>query len=79
MRIKGVSFEEATPGVKRLYQASTERLGRVPVPLTALAHRPEITEAYSALTAALTRSEVVEPRLKTMACVRAAQLAGCPF
>ncbi len=79
MRIKGVSFEEATPAVQRLYQKSTERLGRVPVPLTALAHCPEAVEAYSVLTAALTRSEVVEPRLKTMACVRTAQLAGCPF
>jgi alkylhydroperoxidase family enzyme len=79
MRIKGVTFEEAVPPVQRLYQKSTERLGRVPVPLTVLAHRPEVAEAFSALTAALTRSELVEPRLKTMACVRAAQIAGCPF
>ena len=40
---------------------------------------PEIAEAYSALGAALTRSQGVEPRLKTLACVRAAQIAGCPF
>ncbi len=79
MRIKGVPIEETSPGVRRIYEKSAERLGRVSIPLTAFAHRPEIAEAYTALTAALTRSEVVEPRLKTLACVRAAQIAGCPF
>ncbi len=79
MRIKGVPLEETAPGVRRLYEKSAERLGRVSVPLTAFAHRPEIAETYSALGAALARSTVVEPRLKTLACVRAAQIAGCPF
>ncbi len=79
MRINGVPIEQTAPGVRRLYDKSVERLGRVPIPLTALAHRPEVAEAYTALTIALTRSNVVEPRLKTLACVRAAQIAGCPF
>jgi hypothetical protein len=79
MRIKGVPLEEAAPNVQRLYQKTVERLGRVPIPLTAFAHCPEVAETYSALAGALTRSQGVEPRLKTMACVRAAQIAGCPF
>ncbi|HZO83238.1 MAG TPA: hypothetical protein VFB33_16200 [Candidatus Binataceae bacterium] len=79
MRIKGVSLEEAVPEVRRLYEKSAEQLGRVSVPLTAFAHRPEIAERYSALAGALARSTVVEPRLKTLACVRTAQIAGCPF
>lgn len=79
MRIKGVPLEDAAPSVQRLYRKSAERLGRVSIPLTAFAHCPEVAEAYSALARALTRSEAVEPRLKTLACVRAAQIAGCPF
>jgi alkylhydroperoxidase family enzyme len=79
MRIKGVPVEDAAPGVRRLYEKSSERLGRVAIPLTAFAHCPEIAEAYSALGTALARSSVVEPRLKTLACVRTAQIAGCPF
>jgi hypothetical protein len=79
MRIKGVPLEEAAPGVQRLYRKVVERRGRITIPLTAFAHCPEVAEAYSALGAALTRSQVVEPRLKTLACVRAAQIAGCPF
>jgi hypothetical protein len=79
MRIKGVPPEEAAPNVQQLYHKVAQRLGRVPVPLTAFAHCPEIAEAYSALGAALMRTQGVEPRLKTLACVRAAQIAGCPF
>lgn len=79
MRIKGVPLEEATPSVQRIYRKTAEALGRVTIPLTAFAHCPEVTEAYSALAAALMRAPGVEPRLKTLACVRAAQIAGCPF
>jgi alkylhydroperoxidase family enzyme len=79
MRIKGVSLEEAAPNVQRLYSRVAERLGRVTIPLTAFAHCPDIAEAYSALGAALARAQGVEPRLKTLACVRVAQIAGCPF
>ena len=79
MRIKGVSLEEAAPNVQRLYGKVAEALGRVTIPLTSFAHCPEIAEAYSALGAALMRAQGVEPRLKTLACVRTAQIAGCPF
>ncbi|HVB81094.1 MAG TPA: hypothetical protein VNE82_14240 [Candidatus Binataceae bacterium] len=79
MRIKGVPLEEAAPNVQQLYQKFAERFGRVATPLTAFAHCPEIAEAYWAMTGALARSQVVEPRLKSLACVRAAQIAGCPF
>lgn len=79
MRIKGVSLEEAAPNMQRLYGKVAERLGRVTIPLTAFAHCPEIAEAYSVLGATLTRAQGVEPRLKTLACVRAAQIVGCPF
>ncbi|HLW69892.1 MAG TPA: hypothetical protein VKS22_04640 [Candidatus Binataceae bacterium] len=79
MRIKGVSHEDAAPTVQLIYQKSTEALGRVPIPVTAFAHCPEIAEAYSALTGALTRGLGVESRLKTLACIRTAQIVGCPF
>jgi alkylhydroperoxidase family enzyme len=79
MRVKGVPLEEAAPNVQELYRKLAERFGRVALPLTALAHCPQVAEAYSALAGAITRSQVVEPRLKTLACVRAAQIAGCPF
>ena len=51
----------------------------MPTPLTALAHCPDILETLTALSGALTSSQLVEPRLKTLANLRAAQIAGCPF
>jgi alkylhydroperoxidase family enzyme len=79
MRIKGVPVEEAAPNVQRLYAKTAQAVGKVTLPLTAFAHCPEIAEAYSGLAAALTRAQGVPARLKTLACVRAAQIAGCPF
>jgi len=79
MRIKGVPLEETAPSVRRLYEKSAERFGHVPLPFTAIAHRPELAEALTTLTNAFTRPQAVEPRFKTLACLRAAQIAGCPF
>jgi len=44
-----------------------------------MAHRPEILLAASGLGSAIDGSNVLEPRLKLMASVRAAQMIGCPF
>ena len=79
MRIKGVSLEAAAPGVQRLYRKAAQWFGRVIIPLTAFAHCPEVAEAYWAMARALARAPGVEPRLKTLVCVRSAQIAGCPF
>jgi alkylhydroperoxidase family enzyme len=79
MRVKGVPLEQAASNVRRLYQNTIERLGRVPIPLTAFAHCPDIAERYSALGTALARDTIVGPRVKTLACVRVAQIVGCPF
>lgn len=79
MRIKGVPTETASPKVERVYSKCEERLGRVPTPYTAFGHCPEALEAMFALSDVLTNSEVIDPSLKTLACIRAAQIAGCPF
>lgn len=79
MRIEGVPEEAVPEKVARIYRKASDRYGRVPTPLTALAHCPDFLETLTALSGALTGSQAVEPRLKTLACLRAAQIAGCPF
>jgi len=79
MRIKGVPREAVPEKVAHIYRKASDRYGRVPTPLTALAHCPDVLETLTALSGALTSSQLVEPRLKTLACLRAAQVAGCPF
>ncbi len=79
MRIQGVPIETAPAKVGRIYSKASDRYGRMPTPLTALAHCPDVLETLTALSGALTSSDLVEPRLKTLASLRAAQIAGCPF
>lgn len=79
MRIQGLSIEATPEKVARIYNKASGRVGRVPTPLTALAYCPDLIETLTALSGALTSSHVVESRLKTLACLRAAQIAGCPF
>ena len=79
MRIKGADIERSPANAQRIYRKSEDRYGRVPTPLTALGHCPDVLETLTALSGALTSSQVVEPKIKTLACLRAAQIAGCPF
>jgi alkylhydroperoxidase family enzyme len=79
MRIKAADIERSPANARRIYRKSEDRYGRVPTPLTALGHCPDVLETLTALSGALTSSQLVEPKIKTLACLRAAQIAGCPF
>jgi len=79
MRIKGVEFDQAPPTVKEAYRRAEQLFGRVPTPTKVMAHVPALLDAANNLGATISGSTVVEPRLKTLASLRAAQMAGCPF
>jgi hypothetical protein len=79
MRIKGVDFGQAPPAVQEIYQRAEKALGRVPSPTTVTAHVPDLLAVTTNLGAVIGGSKIVAPRLKTLASLRAAQMAGCPF
>jgi alkylhydroperoxidase family enzyme len=79
MRIKGVDSDQAPAAVKEMYQRAEQMFGSVPTPFTVMAHVPDLLAAMNNLGAVIGGSTVVEPRLKTLASLRAAQIAGCPF
>jgi hypothetical protein len=79
MRVKGIDSENPPEPVKPIFDRSRERYGRVIGPNLVMAHRPEILLAASGLGRAIDASNVIEPHLKIMASVRAAQMIGCPF
>lgn len=79
MRIKGVEFDEAPAAVKEAYRRAEQLFGRVPSPTKVVAHVPALMDAANNLGAVIGGSTLVEPRLKTLASLRAAQIAGCPF
>ena len=49
MRIKGAEIDRSPANVQRIYRKSEDRYGRVPTPLTALGHCPDVLETLTAL------------------------------
>jgi hypothetical protein len=79
MRIKGIDPNDPPELVRPVFQRSLERYGRVITPSLVMARRPEVLMAATRLGQAIDGSKLVEPRLKTLASLRAAQMIGCPF
>jgi hypothetical protein len=79
MRLKGIDADSPPELVRPIFDRSRQRYGRVISPSLLMAHRPEILLAAAGLGGAIDGSRVVEPRLKVIASVRAAQMIGCPF
>lgn len=79
MRIKGIDPENPPENLKSVFEKNVELFGRVITPNLAMGHRPEIVLAAGKLGQVIGGSTVVEPRIKSMVSVRAAQMIGCPF
>ena len=78
-RIEGVPDGQAGPLVRFAYWFSRRRFGKVPAPLTVVAHHPWLSRGYGVFEFALERSHLVGGRLKLLAEIKAATLIGCPF
>ena len=79
MRIKGIDPDKAPESLKPVFENSLQQFGRIITPSLVMGHRPELLLAAGRLNAAVARSTVVEPRLKSLAFIRTAQMIGCPF
>lgn len=78
-RIGGVPERKAGLFARVVYGMARRRLGKVPEPMTAVAHHPRFFKGYVAFEWALDRSRLVERRLKALAQVKVATLVGCLF
>ena len=78
-RIAGVPPAQAGLVVRLAYRFAARMLGKVPEPLTVVAHHPWIFRAYTGYEFALGRARRVDARLKALAGLKAAALVGCPF
>ena len=79
MRLTGIDPDNPPELIKQIFDRSRERYGLVIGPSQVMGHRPEILLAASGLGRAIDDSNIIEPRLKILASVRAAQMIGCPF
>jgi len=79
MRIDGVADEQAPKGVRSVYAKFKSIFGHVIAPYLVMAHRPAILRAAAHMGRAMVQSHAADDKLKTLACIRAAQMIGCPF
>jgi AhpD family alkylhydroperoxidase len=77
-RIRGVE-RSSNPLVRYVFRESRKRFGRVPVPVAVTAHHPPLLAGYGMLELVTERSHRMDERLKQLAELKAAQLAGCEW
>ena len=78
-RIEGVPDSTRNPLVRFAYRDSRRRDGTVIDPLRIYAHHPTLLAAYGAFELGTERAHTVPERLKHLAELRAAMLAGCEW
>ncbi len=78
-RIAGVPKRKTGLLGRFAYWFARRRFGKVPEPLTVVAHHAWLSRGYVLFELALDRSRLVDQRLKALAQLKAATLVGCPF
>jgi AhpD family alkylhydroperoxidase len=80
-RIQGVREEQAGPFLRLVYRITRRQMGgeRLPEPVTVYAHTPLLMSGYGAFEGAFERSRKSPPRLKALAEMKAAAVAGCEW
>ena len=77
-RIRGVE-RSSNPFVRYVFRESRKRFGKVPVPVAVTAHHPPLLAGYGLFELVTERSHRMDERLKQLAELKAAQLAGCEW
>jgi len=78
-RITPLTKSEAPEAARPLMEAAERAFGQPSIPAGILAHCPPILEAGRALGAAPAKSGLLPQQLRSLVCVRAAQIVTCPF
>ncbi len=78
-RLRPLGKDEAPEETRELLEAAERRFGEPSVPAGILARCPPILEAGRMLGAAPGRSNTLPAELRSLVCVRVAQIVSCPF
>lgn len=79
MRVSLVANDQASPVVRRIYQALEQRSGSVAPYFRVLAHKPDVLRAFNQLHAAIWADGALAAKLKHLAYLRVSILDGCGF
>jgi alkylhydroperoxidase family enzyme len=78
-RLRPLSPSEVSPEVARRLEGSARVFGEPLVSTGIQAHCPPILEASQALGSAPARSGTLPALVRSLVCLRVAQIVGCPF
>jgi uncharacterized peroxidase-related enzyme len=73
-----VSNQNASEKVKPVFEGMEKKIGAVPNIFRALAHNPEMLEAFLALNATLPKTQL-DGKLRELAYIKTSQLNGCDY
>jgi alkylhydroperoxidase family enzyme len=78
-RIRPMTADEVGDDIRPVFERAERNMGAVPGGTGLQAYCPPILEASRALSAAPALSGRLTPLLRSLVCLRAAQMAGCLF
>lgn len=78
-RIDAVTHEQAGPLTRLVFRVAERMTGKVPEPIAVQAHHPLLMNGHGAFELAFQRSRKLPEKLKTLAELKAAALAGCEW
>ncbi len=78
-RVRPLTKDEVAPEIAALLEQAARAFGEPLVPPGIQAYSPPILEASRALGAAPAKSGLLPAALRSLVCLRVAQLVGCPF
>jgi alkylhydroperoxidase family enzyme len=78
-RIRPLTSDDVGPEIRTVLEQAERNYGAIPGGTGLQAYCPPILEASRALGAAPARSGKLPPLIRSLVCLRAAQMAGCPF
>jgi hypothetical protein len=79
LRIKGVSKEEASEEVRKVFDEQEKRYGSVLNTAKVYGLRPTIQQGVQALQAGIVASGLISAELRHLLCMKAASINGCPY
>ena len=78
-RIEGLSNHDAGPLTRFVFRRAARRAGAVPEPLRIMARSLGVLRAVVGFQVGFDRARSLDPRLKDLACLKAASMIGCVF
>ena len=79
LRIKGVSKDEATAEVRKVFEDQEKQYGAILNTAGVYGLRPTIQKGVQALQAGILASGLIAGDLRHLLCMKAASINGCPY